>query len=262
MKRSLYAVGFCMSLALSAVQSQAEEEWSFLVHPPLAEQELSLSMDDAAEISEYSNVRICKVYEQSALADYLARYPDFAQFASKRHILMRWRAASTGQSMSNCFLSNIIDDTKIPLEDIDHLDPLFFCGNISRKPKNRREEIAVESYLFLLSLMRPFHSNPVEVVLNLEMMNSFARFDRRFRHYLLSMKQHDGEIEMYRLTWEESRQMLSPEERRIVEYAALRGDLDAVLKILPPCVGEPLQQDNSISTPASSFAGRVLTSEE
>src|SRR5690606_34494180 len=106
--------------------------------------------------------------------------------------------------------------------------------------RNLRETRAVEAWLMLLFLARPYSSEIVGTLVEHEDYYGAVRLDHRLRHYFLTLQQlagNPGTRGMEPPGWHESRQLLRPEERGLVESAARRGDLAAVLNILPPCGG-------------------------
>lgn len=227
-------------VAWIGIASARAEEWSFLEHPALADHEIDITFEDAIAIAGRTGRDSCSVYEEHARDAYLNRYPDFRNFAQREDMRERWLESALQHMDSFCPLRNLRRGLIVPLEDRDPSGPIFYCGNVSREPRTVHEAHAIRSYLFLLKLAESNYSSAIETLLNPWDMPPIIRMDRRFRHYLLTVLQKDpdssyGSLE---ISWFESRQMLSPEERKLVETAALRGDLAAVLRILPECKGE------------------------
>src|SRR5690606_28772832 len=67
------AMRLCTLLFLIITSSARAEdlEWSFRDYPPLAEEELSISFEDAIQVAERTGEESCTVFAASALQDYL-----------------------------------------------------------------------------------------------------------------------------------------------------------------------------------------------
>lgn len=230
-------------IILAQVASTEELEWSFLEHPALSEAELRTSFDEAAAIAGATTPRqeACRVYEERAWNDYLERYPAFRPLADRPDMREGWlSSAIRNDLMGTCYVRNLTDTVRQSPEELDAAGPIRFCGNLSREPRNLRETRAVEAWLMLLFLARPYSSEIVGTLVEHEDYYGAVRLDHRLRHYFLTLQQlagNPGTRGMEPPGWHESRQLLRPEERGLVESAARRGDLAAVLNILPPCGG-------------------------
>lgn len=152
----------------------------------------------------------------------------------------QWRVSAMQNMDSHCILSNLVSELAVPMEDYFQDDPILYCGNVSREPRTVQEAQAIRKYLLLLQLSDSGYIAVIKTLLDPLQMDESVQLDRRFRHYLhtLLWAKGDREYKDGDVGWMESRQMLSPDEREAVETAALRGDMNAVLQMLPECRAE------------------------
>lgn len=240
--RNALLIALLAAAALFAGSAAARDEgWSFLEHPALSDTEVSVKPEDAVRMARETGRDSCMIYEEHAWQEYIERHPQFRPHANQPGMRDQWLQSALKMDFSPCYYKNLTRDMMVAPEDLDPAGLILYCGNISREPRNSHEARAVRSYLLLLSLAGPNSTHAIETILDLTDWYGAVRLDRRFRHYLLTLQQLAGESSSFRrsLTWFQSRQMLSPGERELVEAAAKRGDLAAILRILPPCAGDP-----------------------
>src|SRR5690606_37524515 len=123
--------------------------------PPVADEELTISMEEAWKVAERTGEDACEIFIPSAEADYLARYSEFAKWLKQPGMRLQWLLAADRISVIGCYVRAIEREIYVSPEDAGSDEPIYFCGNISRKALNPREARSIEAYLFLLSEIQP-----------------------------------------------------------------------------------------------------------